>query len=187
GLLTGVTSLIPNPSFEDTLCCPSTFSQLHCAEGWIQASNATTDYLNLCDFTHLPGWIPAPPFPLPGGGNGYAGFYNYSSWQEMIGACLDEPLEANSAYRFSFFLAKGSQIVVPPLVISIYGTTDCNDLPWDGEGCPVGIGSWMLLSQDTVEFTDSSWVQTVLQFTPPQNIHALAIGGGCENVPMHPM
>src|SRR5690606_36987922 len=42
---------------------------------------------------------------------------------------------------------------------------------------------WMLLGQDTVRFDDSAWQQTVIQFTPPQDIHALAIGGPCEGVP----
>lgn len=184
GILTGVTSLIPNPSFEDTLCCPSTFSQLDCAVGWIQASTPTTDYFNLCDFTHIGGFFSPPSYPLPGGGNGYAGFYNYLTWQEMIGACLDEPLEANNSYRFSFFLAKATP-ATQSIVVSIYGTPDCNDLPWDGNGCPVGIGSWMLLAQDSVTLADSSWQQTVLQFIPPDDIHALAIGGPCTGVPLN--
>ena len=44
---TTVTSLIPNPSFESNTCCPSSVSQLYCADNWVQASNATSDYFNL--------------------------------------------------------------------------------------------------------------------------------------------
>lgn len=43
-------SLIPNPSFEQQDCCPSYFSELNCATSWIQASDATSDYMNTCDF-----------------------------------------------------------------------------------------------------------------------------------------
>src|SRR5680860_184376 len=41
-----IPSLIPNPSFEDHSCCPSSYSQLNCADTWIQATDATSDYFN---------------------------------------------------------------------------------------------------------------------------------------------
>lgn len=176
GIVTGVTSLIPNPSFEDTLCCPTSFSQLDCAVSWIQASGATSDYFNTCNFTSISGFT--PPFPLPGGGNGYAGFYDFPAYHEMIGACLNSTMKADTSYRFSFFLAKGSP-VAPTLVVTIYGTPDCNDLPWEGEECPLGVGSWVLLGSDTVVFQDNSWHQVSIEFTPTEDIRALAIGGPC--------
>lgn len=185
GFLNGVTSLIPNPSFEDTLCCPEFHSQLICADKWIQASDATTDYFNLCNFTHLSdnlNQFSPPPFPLPGHGMGYAGFYDFFGWQEMLGACLEQPLAANNAYRFSFFLASGLISGAPSLVISIYGTSDCQDLPWSGFGCPVGTGSWILLGQDTVEFLDNVWKQAAIEFTPTDDIFAVALGGPCTGV-----
>lgn len=180
GVMTGVTSLIPNPSFEDTLCCPTTFTQLDCSVSWIQASEATSDYFNTCGFTSISGFTPS--FPLPGNGSGYAGFYNFPGYQEMIGACLISPMKADTNYRFSFFLAKGSSIA-PSFMVSIYGTPDCNDLPWQGSGCPVGIGSWVLLGETSVSFGDNSWHHISIEFTPSQDIRALAIGGSCANIP----
>src|SRR5690606_30309619 len=107
GILSGVTSLIPNPSFEDTLCCPSNHSQMECAVSWIQASVATSDYFNFCGFTNVLG--SNPPFPIPGEGRGYAGFYAQPGWQEMIGTCLgDTFLEAGISYRFNLYLARSS-------------------------------------------------------------------------------
>ncbi|MGB3947539.1 MAG: hypothetical protein WBM13_06125, partial [Bacteroidia bacterium] len=38
-------SLIQNSSFELKNCCPTTYSQMNCAQGWIQASAATSDYM----------------------------------------------------------------------------------------------------------------------------------------------
>ncbi len=47
GVLSGggqVESLLPNPSFEDFDCIPTTYSQLDCASVWSQATGATSDY-----------------------------------------------------------------------------------------------------------------------------------------------
>lgn len=44
-----IPSMIPNASFEQSNCCPSSFSQVSCATGWSQATNATSDYFN-CGF-----------------------------------------------------------------------------------------------------------------------------------------
>src|SRR5690554_4135249 len=52
GVPQNIPSLIPNPSFEDRNCCPSSFSQLSCADTWIQATTATSDYFN-CGYTSL--------------------------------------------------------------------------------------------------------------------------------------
>ena len=41
-----ISSLIPNPSFEDMDCCPTSYSQLNCASIWSQATSATSDYFN---------------------------------------------------------------------------------------------------------------------------------------------
>ena len=48
------TSLIPNPSFEEMSCCPDNEAQLNCANEWIQASLATTDYIHECGILGLP-------------------------------------------------------------------------------------------------------------------------------------
>ena len=50
-----ITGLIPNPSFEDMDCCPTWHSQLNCATTWTQASSATSDYYNTCDFVAIVG------------------------------------------------------------------------------------------------------------------------------------
>lgn len=178
GILDVVTSLIPNPSFEDTICCPTSFTQLDCAFSWVQASNATSDYFNLCGYTDL-GY--PPPLPLPENGSGYAGFYNYEgyNYREMIGVCLNTPMEAGNAYRFNLFMAKGTP-AAQPLVTTIYGTPNCADLPWEGVGCPLSTGSWVILGADTVEFADSSWHQVTIEFDVPEDIYALAIGGPCD-------
>jgi hypothetical protein len=67
-----VTSYIPNSDFEQTDCCPSSFSQLSCATGWSQATDPTSDYMNTCNF--MPTGVTSPALNPNGGGAGFVGF-----------------------------------------------------------------------------------------------------------------
>jgi hypothetical protein len=48
-------SLIPNASFEDLICCPGFLGMLDCAETWIQASIPTTDFFPYMRFNRC--WL----------------------------------------------------------------------------------------------------------------------------------
>lgn len=173
-------SSIPNPSFEGTDCCPSGFSQMNCATTWIQASDPTSDYLNLCDFSsyEIAGGL-GPSLPLPGEGEGFVGFITIPDWNEYIGACLTDPLIAGDSYTLAFSIAwsRGDA----DLEVSLFGTPSCGDLPWVGLDCPVGIGGWNILASDLVIFpADNDWITVVLEFTPSEDIYAIAIGGPCD-------
>lgn len=170
-----VTSLIPNPSFEDYTCCPNGVSDLPCAVSWQQASNATSDYFNTCGYT---GIFNSPNLPLPGGGAGYGGFYSNSNWEENIGACLNSPMTAGVDYQMDLNLAWSTGSTT--LTLSIYGTPNCGDLPWNTSTCAPGSGGWMLLGTTTVNFAaNQSWQQVSVNFTPPVDIAAVSIGGPC--------
>ncbi len=170
-----VTSLIPNPSFEDYTCCPNGVSDLPCAVSWQQASNATSDYFNTCGYT---GIFNSPNLPLPGGGAGYGGFYSNSNWEENIGACLNSPMTAGVDYQMDLNLAWSTGSTT--LTLSIYGTPNCGDLPWNTSTCAPGSGGWMLLGTTTVTFAaNQSWQQVSVNFTPPVDIAAVSIGGPC--------
>ncbi len=179
-----VPSLIPNPSFEDHSCCPSSWSQLNCADTWIQASDATSDYFNTCDYTG------AAPQPFPNG-NGVAGFFPLTNWKEYIGACLLNPLQAGVSYSFNFDMAHntvngtfGTCTSGPyaPIDITIYGTTTCSDLPFSGYDCPIGQGNWQVLGTVTVDPSGifNSWSTFTATFTPPVDIYAIVIGPPCN-------
>lgn len=176
--LEGFTSLIPNPSFEDTLCCPIWYDQMDCAEEWVQASWGTSDYYNLCGFDHYPPGI-YPEFPLPHGGLGFVGFgESPPNGHEYIGACLTSPILAGETYTLHFYTAWAAG--TDTLDFSIYGTPNCADLPWAGTDCPVGIDGWELLTSTTVDYeTDGSWQEVIVTFTPGVNIEAIALGGPC--------
>ena len=181
-------SLIPNPSFEEFTCCPQTRSQLNCAETWIQASEATTDYLHTCGWM---GWenLPAPtPFP---DGNAAVGFRNgrfnqqmdVPNWKEYAGACLLGPLKAKTAYKFKFWVGFTVASESPPTNIVFYGATDCASLPFGKgnteHGCPLNGPGWVELGRVFIQGVNQ-WIQYEINVTPQQNIHAMAIGPDCE-------
>src|SRR5690606_10675871 len=128
-------SLIPNPSFEDTICCPMDRGMLTCAESWIQASEPTTDYFHTCGYSVPIGRV-VPEVPLPGGGDAFVGFWaNSATWSEFVGACLDAPLLAGESYVLNLYTAYGDGPI--DLELSIFGAASCDDLPWVGTACPV--------------------------------------------------
>ncbi|MCB0837679.1 MAG: gliding motility-associated C-terminal domain-containing protein, partial [Bacteroidetes bacterium] len=182
-------SLIPNPSFEDNNCCPSNRGQMNCANEWIQASEATTDYLNTCGWT---GWEGLPvPLPIPDG-NGCVGFRdgrfgNSNSepgWKEYTGACLTHPLEEGISYKFRFHIGFTHPINSPPIQVTFFGSTDCDNLPFGlgdpGYGCPANGTGWRRLGAINVSGSNE-WKMVEINITPTVDIYAIAIGPPCQN------
>ena len=187
-----LTSLIPNASFEETQCCPQSRSQLDCAVDWIQASEPTTDYIHSCGWL---GWddLP-PPMPFPDG-DGIVGFRDgrvfggdsESSWKEYAGACLTRPLTKDSTYRFEFEVGFIDGLHSPPIDITFFGTSSCDNLPFGvGDvtlGCPTNGPGWRLLSQVFVSGGEGDrWVKANVQVSPREDIHAIAIGPSCRDI-----
>ncbi len=183
-------SLIPNPSFEEMSCCPQTRGGLHCADTWIQASEATTDYLHLCGWF---GWPDLPiPLPLPDGQacigfrNGRFGIDNSNpNWKEYTGACLTSPLKAGTTYKFQFWLGFTNYENSPGLNVVFYGSTDCKYLPFgsgdDRYGCPLNGEGWESL--DVIYASGANtWKLQEFNVTPDEDIHAIAIGPDCTEL-----
>lgn len=187
-------SLIPNPSFEEMNCCPSAPSQLNCAKVWIQASEPTTDFIHMCNFM---GWDDfPPPVPFPDG-EGIMGFrdgrilgnldnaeYN---WKEYAGACLLGPLLADTPYVFEFYVGFVDRFKSPPINITFFGTSDCDNLPFgigDPEfGCPTNGPGWVRLGSTLVSGgAGKKWVKTSVHFVPDEDIRAIVIGPDCPIV-----
>ena len=183
-------SLIPNPSFEEMSCCPQTRGSLYCADTWIQASEATTDYLHSCGWF---GWPDLPiPLPLPDGQacigfrNGRFGIDNSNpNWKEYTGACLTSPLKAGTTYKFQFWLGFTNYENSPGLNVVFYGSTDCKHLPFgsgdDRYGCPLNGEGWVSL--DVIYASGANtWKLQEFNVTPDEDIHAIAIGPDCTEL-----
>jgi gliding motility-associated-like protein len=186
-----VTSYIPNSDFEQTACCPSSWSQLNCAQGWSQATDATSDYMNTCNF--MPSGVTSPALNPNGGGAGFAGFIAMGGWQEYIGSCLNQPLIAGTQYQMtldiSAHLTDGSLLDCGPinfsdLNLTLFGNQDCNSLPVSTSGCPDGlVGSGSTVSWVTLGSANyvpsNNWGSVTITFTPNANMNAIIIGSPC--------
>jgi len=187
-LNTNIPSLIPNHSFELMNCCPSGFSQMNCANGWIQATTATSDFFHTCNY--VPGAaINAGLVPFPDG-NGILGSIFYETWKEYVGSCLTAPLIAGNTYVLTFYIAStpatgqlntcnNGNIYYSPVDITIYGNTDCAQMPIATTNCPsVANPTWIILSTATYTPT-SQWEEITFTFTPTVNINAVIFGPPC--------
>jgi hypothetical protein len=97
-------NLVPNPSFEDTVMCPTAGGQVAFAEHW-EVYRSTPDYFNSCASV----W----QFSVPGNtvgfqeaatGMAYMGGCTYADilYREFFGVQLSTPLTANSVYYYEF-------------------------------------------------------------------------------------
>ena len=182
-----VPSLIPNPSFENMACCPTSYSEMNCAQGWVQASTPTSDYMNTCGIVFSAATTAGlQPFP---DGNGIVGTIFSPGWQEYVGSCLLSPMLAGTSYTIQFNIAStpidgygdpcnGGVIDFGPIDISLFGTSNCANLPFNSMGCPTSGSGYDLLG--VVNYTPvSSWGVVSITFTPTQNINAIVLGSPC--------
>jgi len=190
-------SIIPNPSFEEIDCCPQMQSELACASTWIQASFPTTDFIHNCGWL---GWNDEnssfpPPQPFPDG-DGIVGFRNgvyfppgdspnpmgfiEPNWKEYAGACLLSPMLADSIYLIQFDIGFVNPTASPPINVTLFGTTDCANLPFGaGEdepltGCPTNVEGWVELGSVPVLGGEDIWIKTAIEIVPDEDILAIA-------------
>lgn len=181
-------SLIPNASFENNTCCPTTFSELNCAGSWVQASDATSDYFN-CGYNFNAATAAGITAPH---GTGYVGAIVSPGYIEYVGSCLSSPLLAGTSYTFQMQMASspidgwgevcnGGSIFYSPMNLTYYGSPNCTSLPFGGYDCPTNSGSgsdWQVLGSTT--YTPSStWGVVTVTFTPSVNINAIIFGAPC--------
>jgi len=182
-----IPSMIPNPSFEQTNCCPSSFSQVSCAAGWSQATNATSDYFN-CGYNFgsatNAGLVPPPD------GSGYLGTIFSPGWQEYVGSCLSTPMLAGQSYTLTMNIASapidgyggvcnGGAIDYGAIDITIFGNQNCVPFPIAVTDCPSSSGvDWSAVAFQTYTPV-GSWAPITFTFTPATNINSIIIGSPC--------
>lgn len=99
---------MPNPSFEDTISCPTAANQLTRANGWINPTLASPDYFNSCNNGNYS--IPLNVYGNESAhsGEAYAGIINIVGggiFREYLQTQLINPLEANQTYCVSFYVS----------------------------------------------------------------------------------
>ncbi|HLG35281.1 MAG TPA: T9SS type A sorting domain-containing protein [Bacteroidia bacterium] len=96
-------NLVPNPSFEDTVACPTTLDQIYNATGWSSYS-ISPDYYNVCNggFLSVPENVVG--YQLASSGEAYTGFIGYDVngfVREIIGRQLSQNLVIGQQYFVS--------------------------------------------------------------------------------------
>jgi gliding motility-associated-like protein len=187
-----VNSLFQNPSFEDYIYCPNSFSQMIVVLDWVGATNGTSDYLNTCGFIYNAGNSGLLPFP---DGNGAVGTIFTNTNKEYIGTCLNSPLLAGVNYTLKFYIAssfvhntngtcnQNIEGLFSPVDVTLFGAASCSSLPSPTFLCPtVGDSLWMEIASLT--YTPlQSWNLVEINFTPLVNLETVMLGPPC-NLPI---
>ncbi len=184
-------SLVPNPSFEELLCCPDSSNQLNCTADWIRALDQSGDYIHQCGYIGPGERLPPIPFP---DGEGAFGFIDgqvsfdmgtFPGLKGYAAVCLTEPMQAGITYRMDFFLGFVNSSFSIPIEVSLFGTDDCSNFPFVRDqmapGCPANSPNWELIESDVIEGApEGSWEPVTFLFTPEEDISMIALGPDCE-------
>jgi gliding motility-associated-like protein len=108
-------NLVPNPSFEDTVRCPTGLSQLYNGVLWTNANGGSVDYYNACaDYNSTFVSVPnnAAGYQLANSGNSYIGIFVYQrtvsggpfDCREYVQTSLTDTLTNGKNYCISFYV-----------------------------------------------------------------------------------
>ncbi len=184
------TSMIPNPSFEDMICCPETESELNCAVSWIQASIPTTDYVHTCGILaneFLLGYAAPQPFPDGNGGVGFRdGKPGNSNFKEYVGACLERSTEVGTEYRIDFYVGFQDIAGSREFNLGLFMGERCEDLPFGTSsntfGCPTNGPGYDQIGELFVSGVDE-WINVVFEFTATKEYEVIVLGPACAENP----
>jgi hypothetical protein len=111
-------NLVPNPSFEDTINCPTGISQLYNCAQWLNPNFAGPDYFNSC--ANYSTFVSVPEnsfgYQTPVSGNAYVGLLLYQrstsggpyDYREYIQVQLLDTLKSGKSYCVSFHVNHSS-------------------------------------------------------------------------------
>ncbi len=98
-------NLVSNPSFEDTLGCPSNYGEINKAQYWSSPTSSTPDYFNSCNHSIFGVPSNGGGYQLAKTGNAYIGIIALQpSYIEYVQGELSDTLKKNSIYCVSFYV-----------------------------------------------------------------------------------
>jgi hypothetical protein len=196
-------NLVPNPSFEDTIQCPTaisvTFDQVSYATGWYTPTSGTPDYFHSCN-----GAVVGVPQNYIGmepakSGVAYTGIYTTSingmsnSYREYIQTQLMDTLKAGTRYYVSFYVSPGDSCGYRCNSIGAYlsqtaiSSTNSTPLPFipkisnPSTNPLVNQNGWTLVA-DTFTATGGELYITIGNFYNGYNSDTINVGGGSSSL-----
>lgn len=177
-------NLVPNPSFEDTVFCPTTANQLDkCAYWW--PSLESPDYFHECDFITGSTGVPNNfcGFQYPNTGKAYVGFIPFTrttlNGREYFTCQLLTPLSDGESYDVSFYLnwSAGIGKKIACNKIGVLFTTSNYNL-----SNPLQIMNFAHIYTDSVESDSINWKYINKKFIADSNYTYLSIGNFYDDV-----
>jgi hypothetical protein len=161
-------NLVPNPSFEDTVYCPTGKNQLNASEHWQNFGNSP-DYFNACSNPAFAVPNSNPGFQYAHTGNAYAGaiFFarvnipNGPNYREPLGVELSSTLVIGQKYYVSFF-AVNAEVN--------FGSIACDKLGMNfytvafDSCCPPPLSNSSKLYTDSILIDTLNWIKITGSF-----------------------
>ncbi|MFK8037304.1 MAG: PKD domain-containing protein [Crocinitomicaceae bacterium] len=204
GLNAQFNNAIPNPEFNNSSCCVTTWNQhLSCLDDWstdttFYNSSWALNYVSACNnCTYWSGstFYIAPPECATVSNNGFLGmgFWDWNNnnnnwnWNKYASSCLNTPFYPGNTYVLEFDAFNTHnfnwQYMNDTIHISIVGTNSCNNIPYsNNSGTSCLDPNWYTL--DSIEIVvpvDTAWHQFSFSFTPTDTVYAMALGQTCNS------
>jgi hypothetical protein len=205
----GQNNLVPNPSFEDTLQCPTNQAQLYVCVDWVNPTACSPDYFHSCNppvFSPPSTYFPNVGVPENGGGfqlahtgEAYAGLFAFSlaepehNIREYIQVELTDTLTQGTKYIVSFYASLADKFWYSVNTLGAYLSVDSisrNDMlrfeviPQilnDSTNPLISKDDWMLVTDTFVSATGGERFITIGNFNDDAESDTLLLTTGIEN------
>ncbi|HLG33257.1 MAG TPA: T9SS type A sorting domain-containing protein [Bacteroidia bacterium] len=171
-------NLVPNPSFEDTVACPTSADQINRAAGW-SSYRGTPDYFHSCNNGNF--GVPSNywGFQFARTGIAYAGFATFLStaeFREYIGIQLTQPLTIGQQYFVSFFVSWGDYGGPYYRVATNNIGINLSTLPFSASGNPLPIDNNSLVYTSSIISDSINWTKISGSFVADSSYNFFSIG-----------
>jgi hypothetical protein len=185
-LARGQINLVPNPSFEDTVSCPTSVSgnygdQIYKINSWFPALNSP-DYFNSCAPTTSLVSTPTNGFGhhMPHSGNGYVGVITYGSpgdnYREIVGIELNSLLVIGVKYYLSFWISATYGTYFPFFTATNKMGVKFSSIHYEAQLNPILIQNDAFLFSDSIIADTAQWTKITFSFTADSSYRYLYIG-----------
>lgn len=182
-------NLVPNPSFEELIRCPHSFStdrKDFQVPGWVSATRGTPDLFHGCS------WGEADvPYNWAGSSNaktgkGYAGIYVWmrnndaKNYREYIQCELAEPLRSGARYRVEFYYKLASYAVYATNRIGLHLSVE--KLSYNHDQLIEVVPTLSIEADSAITMATGSWEHAVMEYTAQGGERFVTIGNFYSNL-----